>query len=258
MLDKLKQLFSHENRLTRHLAGIVTVLLLIVALNNLWDLLARWGWASPAAQEPKTVTINAEGKATVIPDTTRLNISVVTDGKTADEVQQKNTETMNKVIDYVKSSGIDSKDIKTTFYNLYPRYDYVEGRQIPAGFSLTQGVEIKVRDLKKVGEIITGTVARGANQVSGVEFFVDNPETAQAEARAEAFEKAKTKAKEVARLAGVRLGSVVTFSESFSGQPPIFYEKAYGLGIGGGGGAPDTQAGSQEVTVNVSVVFEIR
>ena len=63
---------------------------------------------------------------------------------------------------------------------------------------------------------------------------------------------------EVARLAGVRLGSVVTFSESFSGQAPRFYEKAYGLGIGGGGGAPDTQAGSQEITVNVSVVFEIR
>ena len=256
MVDKLKQLLSLENRLTHHLAGIVTVLLLVVALNSLWDLFSRWGWVSPAPQEPKTITVNAEGKATVIPDTTRLNISVVTDGKTADEVQSRNTETMNKVIEYVKGSGIDSKDVKTTFYNLYPRYDYVEGRQIPAGFSLTQGVEIKVRDLKKVGELITGTVARGANQVSGVEFFVDNPETAQAQARQEAFEKAKAKAKEVAKLAGVRLGDVVTFSESFSGQPPIYFEKAYGLGMGGA--APDTQAGSQEITVNVSVVFEIK
>ena len=149
-------------------------------------------------------------------------------------------------------------DVKTTFYNLYPRYDYIEGRQIPAGFSLTQGVEIKVRDLKKVGEIVTGTVAKGANQVSGIEFFVDEPETARAEARAQAFEKAKTKAQETAKLAGVRLGRVVTFSESVSGEPPIFYEKAYGLGIGGGGGLPDTQAGSQEITVSVNVVFEIR
>ncbi len=254
----LERFFSHENRLTRHLAGIITILVLVVALNNLWDLLARWGWVSPEPKEPRTVTVSAEGKATVIPDTTRINISVVTDGKTADEVQQKNTETMNKVIEYVKGAGIEAKDIKTTFYNLYPRYDYVEGRQIPAGFSLTQGVEIKVRDLKKVGEVITGTVARGANQVSGVEFFVDNPEMAQAEARQEAFEKAKAKAKEVAKLADVRLGEVVTFSESFTGQPPIFYEKAYGLGIGGGGGSPDIQSGSQEITVNVSVVFEIK
>lgn len=233
-------------------------LLLLVSLDVLWHLFGAWGWVGPEHKEPRTVTVNAEGKVTVIPDTTRINISAVTDGKTADEVQQKNTETMNKVLDYVKSTGVEAKDVKTTFYNLYPRYDYIEGRQIPAGFSLTQGVEIKVRDLKKVGEIVTGTVARGANQVSGIEFFVDDPEMARAEARAEAFEKAKTKAKEAAQLAGVRLGDVVTFSESTSGEPPIFYEKAYGLGIGGGGGLPDTQAGSQEITVSVNVVFEIR
>lgn len=257
MLDQLKQLLSHEGRLTRHLAGIVTILLIIVALNNLWDLFARWGWVGPEHKEPRTVTVSAEGKVTVIPDTTRINISVVTDGKTADEVQQKNTETMNKVLEYVKGTGVEAKDIKTSFYNLYPRYDYVGGRQIPAGFSLTQGVEIKVRDLKKVGEIVTGTVARGANQVSGIEFFVDDPEAARAEARAEAFEKARAKAKEVAKLARVRLGKVVTFSESVSGEPPIFYPKALEFGLGGGG-APDTQPGSQEVAVNVNVVFEIK
>lgn len=257
MLDKLKQLLSRENRLTHHLAGIVTVLLLVVALNNLWDLFARWGWVNPAVQEPKTITVNAEGQVTVTPDTARINISVVTDGKTADEVQQRNTETMNKVIEYVKGAGVESKDIKTTFYNLYPKYDYIGGRQIPAGFTLTQSAEIKIRDLKKVGELITGTVAQGANQVQGVEFFVDDPDKFRMEARKEAFDKAQAKAKELSKLAGVRLGDVVTFSESSFGQPPIFYEKAYGLGIGGGG-APDTQPGSQEITVSVNVVFEIR
>ena len=87
---------------------------------------------------------------------------------------------------------------------------------------------------------------------------MDDPESARAEARAEAFEKARAKAKEVARLAGVRLGQVVTFSESVSGEPPIFYPKALEFGIGGGGGSPDTQPGSQEVAVSVNVVFEIK
>ncbi len=235
----------------------MTVLVVIIALNNLWDLWARWGWVSPVPRQDKTITVNADGQVTVTPDTARINISVVTDGKTADEVQRQNTETMNKVIDYVKNFGVDSKDIKTTFYNLYPKYDYVEGRQIPAGFTLTQSAEIKIRDLKKAGELITGTVARGANQVSGVEFFVDDPDKFKMEARKQAFDKAKDKAKELSKLAGVRLGDVVTFSESFGGQPPIYFEKAFGLGMGGGG-APDTQPGSQEITVSVSVVFEIR
>ncbi|MDP3764070.1 MAG: SIMPL domain-containing protein [bacterium] len=259
MLNKIKQLFLRENRITEYAAGILTVLLLIVALNSFWDLLARLGWVSPIAQDIKTITVNAEGEVTVTPDTAKISISVVTDGKTADAVQKNNTENMNKVIDYVKGLGVEAKDIKTTYYNLYPRYDYVNGRQVPAGFSASQSAEIKVRDLKKVGEIVTGTVARGANQVQGIDFFVDEPEKFKAEARKMAFDKAKIKAKEMAKLAGVRLGRVATFSESYNGQPPIFYEKAYGIGAGiGGGGVPDIQSGSQEVAVNVSVVFEIR
>ena len=164
---------------------------------------------------------------------------------------------MNKVIEFVKSTGVEDKDIKTTGYNLYPRYDYVEGRQIAAGYSLNQTVEVKIRDLKKVGEIITGAVSRGANQVSGVEFVVDDPDKSRAEARAQAFEKARAKAKDLAKLAKVRLGKVVTFSESFAGEPPIIFARSaevYGIG----GAAPDTQAGSQEIEVNVNVVFEIR
>ena len=164
---------------------------------------------------------------------------------------------MNKVIELVKSKGVEDKDIKTTGYNLYPRYDYVEGRQIAAGYTLDQTVEVKVRDLKKVGEIITGAVGRGANQVSGVEFFVDDPDKFRVEARAQAFEKARAKAKELAKLSGIKLGRVVNFSESFAGEPPIIFARAsevYGIG----GAAPDTQAGSQEIAVNVTVVFEIK
>lgn len=259
MLDKLKQLFSQKNKITQNIAGILTALLLIVALNNFWDLLARFGWVSSVAKDIKTITINADGKVTVTPDTAKISISVVTDGTTADEVQKRNTENMNKVIEYVKGLGVEAKDIKTTYYNLYPKYDYINGRQVSAGFSVSQSAEIKVRDLKKVGEIVTGTVARGANQVQGVDFFVDDQEKFKAEARKTAFDKAKLKAKEMAKLTGIRLGRVVTFSESYNGQPPIYYEKAYGMasGIGGGGGSPDIQSGSQEVMVSVSVVFEI-
>mgnify|MGYP001579772708 CR=1 FL=1 len=105
---------------------------------------------------------------------------------------------------------------------------------------------------------MTGAIGQGANQVSGVEFFIDDPDSFRAQARAEAFAKARTKAKELAKLAKVRLGDVVTFSESYSGQSPIFYEKALTMGTAGYGGAvPDVQSGSQEITVSVSVVFEI-
>lgn len=260
MLTKLLESFSlGSSKLAKHLAAALVVLAVLIAINNAWDIFAKWGIADPPGKDPRSITITAEGKTTAAPDTARIDASVVTDGKTADEVQQNNTSVANKVIDYLKSNGVESKDIKTTQYNLYPRYDYYNGRQSLAGFSLTQTMEIKIRNLQKVGELITGTVARGANQINSVSYFIDDPESLKAEARSQAFEKARAKAKEVARLAGVKLGDVVTFSESVNGYPMPIYERAYSAGgYGGGGISPDTQAGSQDIVVSVSVVFEIR
>ena len=256
MLNKLKDYIS-SSKLIRYLTVALVVLTAAMAINSVWDVLARLGWASPQTDTARTITISAEGKVTVTPDVARISFSVVTDGQTADEVQQKNSEAMNKVIGFVKSSGVADDDIKTVGYNLYPRYDYIEGRQVSAGYSLTQTLQVKIRDLKKVGDVLAGTVARGANQVTNIEYFVDDPDNFRAEARAKAFDKAEAKAKELTKLADVRLGKVVTFSESFNGTVPVFYEKAYAMGIGGGS-APDTEAGSQEITVNVNVVFEIK
>ena len=256
MLTDIKDFFS-TTKLGRYLAVAFLVLIVFTALNTVWDTLARLGWASPVSKETKTISISADGKVTVSPDTAKISFSVVTDGQTAEEVQQKNTQVMNKVIDYVKSNGVDAQDIKTTNYNLYPRYDYINGKQTPAGYNLNQTLEVKIRDLAKVGQILTGAIARGANQVSGVEYTVDDPDAFRAQARAQAFTKAQTKAKELTKLVGVRLGSVQTFSESVSGGPPIYFEKAYGMG-GAGPVVPETQPGNQEITVTVNVVFEIR
>ena len=246
--------FFHNKR--SKIAVLISLLIVILTLNQLWDLWGKWGWVTPPLKDPRAITISAEGKVTASPDTAKIQLSVVTDGPTADEVQQKNSENINKVTDFIKSSGVETKDIKTTYYNLYPKYDYVNGRQIAAGYSLSQTLEVKIRDLKKTGGILTGAVSRGANQVSGVEFFVDDPDNLKAQAREQAFGKAQAKAQELAQLARVRLGQVITFSESSSGQPPVFYEKA--LGLGGGGPTPDIQSGSQEITVSVDVVFEIK
>ena len=248
--------FIRSDKLARWLGWLVVCLVFLVAVDILWHLLGGWGWVSMEGKEPRTIAISADGKVTVTPDTAKISFSVVTDGQTAEEVQQKNTEAMNKVIDYIKSNGVEAADIKTTNYNLYPRYDYINGKQTPAGYNLNQTLEVKIRNLTKVGQILTGAITRGANQVSGVEYTVDDPDAFRAQARAQAFGKAQAKAKELIKLMGVRLGQVQTFSESVSGGPPIYFEKAYGLG--GGGPTPETQPGSQEITVTVSVVFEIR
>lgn len=239
-------------------ASLLVIFLAFVALNSAWDLFAKWGWvSSPDTQ--KTITLSAEGKTTVTPDTARFSVGVVTRGDDPQRIQDENTKAINKIIDFLKSEGVKDGDIKTTQYDLYPQYDYFEGRQIPNGYILNQTIQVTVREIDKAGALLSGSIERGSNQVSSVQFYVDDPDKFKGEAREEAFAKARDKAKELADQAGVRLGKVVSFSESSYGgiQPPIYYARSEAVGLGGGG-VPDVEPGSQELTVSVTVTYEIR
>ena len=210
---------------------------------------------------PRTIMINADGKATLTPDIAKLSFSVVTDGKDPKVIQDENTKKMNAAIQFVKGQGVDDKDIKTQNYNLSPVYDYSRLATNPfiVGYSLSQTVAVKVRDLSKVASILGGLPGLGVNQIDAVSFEVENQDKYLNQARQEAFAAARSKAEAMAKDNGVRLGKVMTFSESVSGGRPIFYAETLGKGgADANAPAPTIEPGSQEVTVNVDVTYEIR
>ncbi len=235
----------------------VAVLFLIIAGKSLW-------YYGQSLYPSRTINITAEGKAIVAPDVANLSFSVISEGKDPEKLQNDNNTKINAVIEFVKSEGVDAKDIKTAGYNLSPRYEYDEKtrQSFISGYTLTQTVTIKVRDLNKVGKIISGLAPRGINQISSLTFDIDDPDKYLNEARKEAFEKARAKADEMAKQNRVRVKKVVTFSE-FSGGYPI-YERAFGKGgdlgmpIPAPSVMPTIEPGTQEVTVQVNVIYEIR
>lgn len=205
----------------------------------------------------RTISVSAEGKATAVPDLATINFSVVTEAKTAKDAQNKNAEKMNQVIDYLKTLGIDKKDIKTTSYSLYPRYDYPDGKSVFIGYTLTNSISVKMRDFNKMGDLIANSVELGINQVGDVQFSIENPDTIKAEASSIAMENAKEKAGRLAEKAGVKLGKIVTFSENQSGPIYPYYMKATEMSATGVDIAPQLEQGSQEITVTANIVFEI-
>lgn len=260
-MDKVDEHFRHSKfkkfKKFKVAMGIVLIALFaFLALNSIWDLFGKFGWLS-SIDNTRTITLSAQGEATVSPDTARFTASVVTRGDSPKVVQGDNAELMNALIDYLKKEGIKKEDIKTSSYNLFPRYNYISGIQIPIGYELNQSLQVTVRDITKAGELLSGAVDNGANQVSSIQFFVDDPDVFKKDARQEAFDKARKKAEEMAKQAGVKIGKVVSFSESSGGyQPPIYLERS--VGIGGGGGSPALEPGSQDIIVTVTVTYEIR
>ena len=105
---------------------------------------------------------------------------------------------------------------------------------------------------------MNGVVTNGANEVSGLQFTVDDPKKPQEDARNQAIADAKAKAEKLASELGVKLSRITNYSESGGSQPPILYGKAFADGVGGGGGPlPDIQVGQNEVRSYVSVTYEI-
>ncbi len=244
--------------LFKSVSGLVIVVAVLAVYSAFWGPLRK---IADSQYPVRVVSVSADGKATVAPDIAKISFSVVSDGLDPTKLADENNKKMNGAINFVKSLGIDAKDIKTTQYNISPKYDYdrYTGQSTIYGYTMTQGVLVKVRDFTKVPQILGGLPEYGINQVSGVSFEIEDPEKYLAEARTIAFERAKAKAQAMAKENGTRLKRVVTFSEFGGGYPISYFAKAE-MGMGGDGGAPvppTIEPGTQEVTVNVSVTYEI-
>jgi uncharacterized protein len=241
-------------------------LILIALTVIIWKILI---FGLPILPQLQTITVNAEGKAVVTPDIATISFSVISEGKDPGVIQEENIKKMNAAIAFVKDKGVGEKDIKTTGYDLYPRYDYSRPRPVGQntpfilGYTLTQTVTIKVRDLEKISPILGGLPGTGINQITSVGFDIDDPEIYLSEAREEAFKKAFDKAQIMARQNGTSIKRVVTFSESGGGYPgPYYFAESRALGFGGDTAsappAPSIETGTQDVTVFVTVIYEIR
>ncbi|MBI4134711.1 MAG: SIMPL domain-containing protein [Candidatus Sungbacteria bacterium] len=207
----------------------------------------------------RSISVAGEGKVYVRADLAMVQLTVSSDAGQGDlgAVQERNANKANAVTEYAKSRGVKEEDIKTVNYSITPRYNYSQYGQEFLGYNVRQDIQLKIRDLSKVGEILKGAVSSGANEVSQLQFTVDDPKSPEEEARMKAITDAKAKAEKLAEALGVRLVRVTNFSESGGGvPPPVYYREAVALGKGGGG-VPDIQIGQNEVQLYVILTYEI-
>ncbi len=210
---------------------------------------------------PPVISVTAEGKVSTPPDIASISFGVTTGrqttAKAATDIIQKN---MTKILAAVQALDIENKDIVTESFYLSPEYDYTTGGQLPRGFQATQSLRVKVRDLDKVGEVLTAATNAGANQVGGITFLVDNPDAVKAQAREIAIGKAKAKAAVLAKNLGMSLGRMTAFSEDDTYNPPISMMKA-NYDAGAGMAVPESlpiPTGEQEIVSNVTISYELR
>lgn len=215
------------------------------------------GKAAFRSQYTSEIVVSGEGKVAAKPDIAILNATVVTERPTVSTAQAENARSYNAVVQFLKESGVEERDIKTTGYSIYPQYFYPPNRKPEiTGYQIRNTLEVKIRNLANVDDILGGIIEHGVNEIGAVSFTIEDPNALKEEARRLAIEMAREKARVLSKDLGVRLSRLVGFSETEQGvvPPPIFRAEAGGFG----GGGPDLSQGEQEIKVFVTLTYEFK
>ena len=202
------------------------------------------------------LSVSAQTQASRVPDVATISTGVVTQAVDGNTAMRQNAEQMAKVMAAIKAAGIADKDIQTSGINLSPQYRYVENEAPKiTGFQASNTVNLKVRDIAKLGKVLDALAANGSNQINGPTFEIDQPEPVYDEARLAALAKAKARAETYAKALGLRVRRIVSISEGGGGgfQPmPMMRMSAKSADM-------ETQVAPGETTlsVNLDVVFEL-
>jgi hypothetical protein len=202
--------------------------------------------------------VSATGEATRVPDIAVINAGVVTRAATATAALQQNAARMERVRAALKRAGIADRDIQTSNINLNPEYRYVDN-QPPAltGYTASNQVNVRFRDIATTGKILDALVAEGANQISGPNLTIDQPEAALDEARTKALAAGRARAELYARSLGMRVVRLVSVTESGGnyGPPPPMpvmmearAQAAYAK----------VDPGEQKLSVSLGMTFELK
>jgi uncharacterized protein YggE len=202
--------------------------------------------------------IVATGETTRVPDVAIITAGVVTRAATAGGAIQENSARMDRVLAALKRAGVVDRDVQTSSINLNPEYRYQDNKAPElVGYSASNQVSIRFRDIRNSGKILDALVAEGANQINGPNLTIDKPEAALDEARVNAIANGRARAELYARAIGKRVTRLVSVSESGGSYPvpppmPMVERMA--------AQAADTKivAGEQKLQVSVSMVFELQ
>ncbi len=226
--------------------------------------MAPFGAHAQDAQAPKpaVIAVSGEGSAQIAPDMAVVSLTVVRMEKTARAALDANNAAMAALLDAMKAEGLAERDLQTSSFSINPQYVYPrrdsDNQEPPRieGYSVSNTLTVRIRDLVNLGAILDKSVTLGVNQGGQIFFTNDDPSAAVTEARKMAVADAVARARTLAEAAGVGLGRVASISEQSRGVPPVPMLRAERAAVSMDAAVP-VATGENEYSVTVRMEFEI-
>ena len=221
----------------------------------------------------RTITVVGRGEVHAKPDIARANIGVEVIAPTVAEALASANGRMDNILKAIKNVGVADKDLQTSNFSINFERQMsdirmpmvgVEGGESapkdegPSGFyRVSNMVQVTIRDLDQVADVLDVAVEAGANNVWGVYFGLDDTAELEAIAREKAVADARSRAESLAALTGVEVGTVISVSEVVGNSPAPMFAEAAMVSSFGGGGMP-VESGELTFSTQIQIVYEIR
>lgn len=213
--------------------------------------------AAPAlADSVQTVTAAGSATVTVTPDMATFTVGVSTQDTLVTTAQTENAAAMQAVVSALKGLGVADKDLQTDNYSVSPTYNYQDdGTQVLTGYVVSNTVEVTVRDLTQLPELLDKSVAAGANQTYGITFTSSACDDAYDQALTAAVQDALSKASLMAGSLGLTTGSVLSLTEGSNTYVTTYASRSTNYELDA---ATPIESGSLTVSANVTAVVEMK
>ncbi len=205
-----------------------------------------------------SISVSSTGEVTVMPDVGYISLGIETKKEDVKDAEEENSKIMNDIMDSLKDFDIEESDIKTVGYNIYPQYEEYNDEK-PSAYAVYNTVQVTVKKLEDMSDIIDAAVSAGANRTNSISFDVLDREESYNEALKNAVENARARAEVLAEASGLKIVGVLTVSES-SSSPRYYYADTMSYAKAesmDGGYAPSISTGDMEISASVYVTFEV-
>lgn len=179
------------------------------------------GSAQPADRSnPPTLTVNGQGRVDVPPDHARLTVDVVTAGANPEAATSAHRERASRAATRLRDIKNDGVNIEQSSFSLgelrHPERPNVSAR---SEYRAVTTFELKVTPAENADKAVTAIAATGLFEVRHLRFGVGERNPGFDAARRDAVEDARRRAMTYAEAAGVKLGDIVSISDTDTRHP---------------------------------------
>ena len=215
-----------------------------------------------------SATIEVEGteQISLTPDMASVNIGVVSDGTTIEEVTKKNSDAVDKIIDHLKSLEYADDSISTSNIGLYPQYDYSNNVSTLVGYRMNTSIVVEDIKIDGLSDVLNGSLGNGANSINSINYYSSGFDTAYEEALTKAIDSAREKANAIAESTGKKVKDVQSIVEHSPNTSARYSDTSNYLEYGDAAAGVSLKTSSMDIAVqpgtvdaeaSVTVVFEM-